>query len=91
MHYAFCGKHHLITPINNKCYQYVQYVQHVQNVYVLQYFFQRVVVQEEDLFFVFMHSLGLLHEITKSYKKKTTTTKKKTTQQKKQKTLSVAV
>lgn len=47
MYYAFCGKHHLITPINNKCYQYVQY-QYVQNVYVLQYFFHKVVVQEED-------------------------------------------
>ena len=77
MHYAFCGKHHLITPLNNKCYQYVQYVQHVQNVYILQYFFQRVVVQEEDLFFVFMHSPGLLHEITKSYKKKQQQQKKK--------------
>lgn len=61
MYYAFCGKHHLITPINNKCYQYVQY-QYVQNVYVLQYFFHKVVVQEEDFLY---YGITKITKITK--------------------------
>lgn len=61
MYYAFCGKHHLITPINNKCYQYVQYP-YVQNVYVLQYFFHKVVVQEEDFLY---YGITKITKITK--------------------------